>query len=255
MSRILILAYGIFSYATFLGVFLYAIGFLGNIFVPNSIDAEPTSSVWTALAINVGLLGLFAVQHSVMARPAFKKMWTKIVPEPAERATYVLFSNLAMIALFALWQPMGGMVWEVSGEPWNAIIMATYFVGWGILFYATCLINHFDLFGLRQVWLHFQRKPYTRLEFREPGLYSYVRHPIYVGWLMIFWATPVMTMAHLLFCLMTTAYILIAIRLEERDLVDAIGDDYRSYRKRVPMLMPRFGKETQPQARKAELRS
>lgn len=254
MSRILILAYGLFSYAMFLGVFLYAIGFLGNIYVPNSIDAEPSSSFWTALGINVGLLGLFAVQHSVMARPAFKKMWTKIVPEPAERATYVLFSNIAMIAMFALWQPMGGMVWDVAAQPWNAIIMATYFVGWGILFYATCLINHFDLFGLRQVWLHFQRKPYTRLEFREPGLYSHVRHPIYVGWLMIFWATPVMTMAHLLFCLMTTAYILIAIQLEERDLVDAIGDDYRSYRKRVPMLMPRLGKKPDTLGRKATLR-
>ena len=241
MSRTLILLYGIFSYVIFLGVFVYSIAFLGNFYIPNSIDAAPTMAFWPALAINLGLLGLFAVQHSVMARPAFKRAWTKIVPEAAERSTYVLFSNLAMIALFLFWQPMGGSVWTVEAEPWRAAIIGVYFLGWGVLFYATWLINHFDLFGLRQIWYHFRGTTPPEMTFKVPGMHKWVRHPIYVGWLIIFWATPTMTVAHLVFAVMTTAYILIAIQLEEKDLVDEFGDDYRAYQKDVGMLLPKVG--------------
>ncbi len=241
MSRTLILAYGILSYLVFFGVFLYSIAFIGNFYIPNSMDAAPSMAFWPALAINLVLLAGFAVQHSVMARPAFKKAWTKIIPEAAERSTYVLFSNLAMIAFFLFWQPMGGTVWTVEAEPYRAIIFGVYFLGWGVLFYATWLINHFDLFGLRQVWYHFRGETPPEMKFRVPGMHKWVRHPIYVGWLIIFWATPTMTVAHLVFALMTTAYILIAIRFEEADLVDEFGDDYRAYQKDVGMLLPKVG--------------
>ncbi len=241
MSRTLIFAYGLLSYVIFLGVFVYAIAFLGNFYLPNSIDADPTAPFWQALAINLGLLGVFAVQHSVMARPVFKRAWTRIVPEAAERSTYVLFSNLAMIALFAFWEPMGGSIWTVTAEPWRTLIIGLYFVGWGVLFYATWLINHFDLFGLRQIWYHFRKQTPPPMKFRVPGMHKYVRHPIYVGWLIIFWATPTMTVAHFVFAVMTTAYILIAIQFEEKDLVDEFGDDYRTYQKEVGMLVPKLG--------------
>lgn len=238
MSRYLIFAYGVASYLIFLGVFVYAIAFLGNLYIPNSIDADPASPVWQAVIINLALLGGFAVQHSLMARPAFKRWWTRMIPPPAERSTYVLFSNFAMIALFALWQPIGGVIWDVSSQPTRSIILAVYFIGWAILFYATCLLNHFELFGLRQIWHHLRGDPMPTARFREPGMYKHVRHPIYVGWLIIFWATPTMTIAHLLFAVMTSAYILIAVQLEERDLVDELGEDYRAYQRRVPMIIP-----------------
>lgn len=246
MSRTLILAYGILSYAIFFGVFLYSIAFLGNFYIPNSMDAAPTMAFWPALAINLALLAGFAVQHSVMARPAFKRAWTKIVPEAAERSTYVLFSNLAMIALFVFWQPMGGSVWTVEAEPFRTIIFALYFLGWGVLFYATWLINHFDLFGLRQVWYNFRGTTPPEMTFRVPGMHKWVRHPIYVGWLIIFWATPTMTVAHLVFAVMTTAYIVIAIQFEEKDLVDEFGDDYRDYQKDVGMLLPKVSGPNTP---------
>ena len=247
MSRTLIFAYGILCYAMFLGIFVYSIAFLGNFYIPNSIDADPTLPFWQALAINLGLLGVFAVQHSVMARPAFKRMWTTIVPEAAERSTYVLFSNLAMILLFVFWQPMGGSVWTLTEDPARAIMIGLYFLGWGILFYATWLINHFDLFGLRQVWHHWRGTTPPEMKFRVPGMHKYVRHPIYVGWLIIFWATPTMTVAHLVFALMTTAYIVIAIQFEEKDLVDEFGDDYRQYQQDVGMLLPKMS-DTKPTA-------
>ena len=239
-KRSLAMAYGLGSYAVFLGVFLYAIGFIGNILVPKSIDAAPEASFGTALLINLGLLTLFAVQHSGMARPAFKRWWTRIVPRPLERSTYVLLSSLALIALFAFWQPMGGVVWHVEGELARAMILGVYFLGWGVVLLATFLINHFDLFGLRQAWLHFVGQEYTRLKLEEPLLYRYVRHPLYVGWLMVFWAAPTMTLAHLVFALVTTVYILVAIQWEERDLVNEHGRAYEEYRRRVPMLIPRF---------------
>jgi protein-S-isoprenylcysteine O-methyltransferase Ste14 len=238
MKRLGIFVYGVFCYAIFFITFLYAIGFLGNVLVPEGIDSVRQVPFATALIVNLGLLALFALQHSVMARPAFKRWWTRFVPQSAERSTYVLFSSLAMILLFALWQPMGGMIWNVDSPVARAIIYAAFGFGWVLLLVSTFLINHFDLFGLRQVWLVLLNKPYTTLEFGTPFLYRYVRHPLYVGWLFTFWAAPTMTAAHLVFALATTAYILIAIQFEERDLV-AAHPEYAEYRRRVPMLIPK----------------
>lgn len=241
LGRLLILLYGIASYALFFATFLYAIGFIGNLWVPKSIDAVPGVPLWQALLTNLGLLGLFAVQHSVMARPAFKRWWTRIVPEPAERSTYVLLSSLALIALFVYWQPMGGVVWNVEMPLARGLIHGVYAAGWVLILLSTFLINHFDLFGLRQAWLHARGVPYQPLRFGTPWLYRYVRHPLYVGWLLAFWATPGMTITHLLFALATSAYILVAIRFEERDLV-AAHPEYAGYRREVPMLVPRLGR-------------
>jgi methanethiol S-methyltransferase len=237
MKRFAAFLYGVICYAVFFGVFLYAIGFIGNLWVPKSMDSPREVALVEALLINLGLLALFAVQHSVMARPAFKRWWTRIIPEPVERSTYVLFSSLALIALFWWWQPMGGVVWEITSAAGVNAMYLVYAAGWALLLYCTFLIDHFDLFGLRQVWLYARGKPYTAVPFRTPWLYRQVRHPLYVGWLMIFWATPTMTVAHLVFAVMTTAYILVAIQLEERDLI-AAHPEYADYRRRVPMLLP-----------------
>lgn len=237
MKRLPLFLYGVLCYAVFFAVFLYAIGFIGNLWVPKSMDSPAEVPFLEALLIDLGLLGLFAVQHSVMARPAFKRWWTRTIPEPAERSTYVLFSSLALIALFWWWQPMGGIVWEVSSSAGTSLMYTIYAAGWVLLLYCTFLIDHFDLFGLRQVWLYWRGRAYTPVPFRTPWLYRQVRHPLYVGWLMIFWATPVMTVAHLVFAVMTTAYILVAIQLEERDLI-ASHPEYADYRRRVPMLLP-----------------
>ncbi|MET0581295.1 MAG: methanethiol S-methyltransferase [Pseudoxanthomonas sp.] len=237
MKRISILLYGVVCYAVFFATFLYAIGFIGNLWVPKAMDSVPTTSVGGAVLIDLGLLALFALQHSVMARPAFKRLWTRIIPESAERSTYTLLSSLALILLFWLWSPIGGVVWEVRNEAARVAIHAAYAFGWALLLYTTFLLNHFDLFGLRQVWLQFRGRPYTHLPFKTPTVYRWVRHPLYVAWLFTFWATPTMTVTHLLFALMTTAYILIAIQLEERDLVAALPE-YADYRKQVPMLIP-----------------
>jgi methanethiol S-methyltransferase len=242
MKRLPIFLYGAICYAVFFAVFLYAIGFIGNLWVPKSMDSPREVGLTEALLINLGLLGLFAVQHSVMARPAFKRWWTRIVPQPAERSTYVLFSSLALIALFWFWQPMGGVIWKFTSAAGVNAMYLVYGAGWALLLYCTFLIDHFDLFGLRQVWLHLRGKPYTAVPFRTPWLYRQVRHPLYVGWLMIFWATPTMTVAHLVFAIMTTVYILVAIQLEERDLI-AAHPEYADYRRRVPMLLP-FVKRT-----------
>lgn len=237
MKRLLIFLYGIVSYAVFFGTFLYAVGFIGNFAVPKSMDSAREIPLVTALLIDAGLLTLFALQHSIMARPAFKRWWTRIVPEPAERSTYVLFSSLALIVLFAFWQPLGGVVWEVTSPLGRAALYAAYAFGWGLVLVSTFLINHFDLFGLRQVWLQLLGRPYRALAFVTPAPYRLVRHPLYVGWLFAFWATPVMTVTHLFFAIATTAYILIAIQLEERDLV-AAHPEYEQYRRSVPMLIP-----------------
>ena len=241
MKRIAAFIYGVVCYAIFFGTFLYAIGFVGDLFVPKSIDSAPESPLGQALLINALLLGLFAVQHSVMARPAFKRWWTRFVPKPVERSTYVLFSSLALIALFVHWQPMGGVIWDVQDPIGQAVLYGLFAFGWGLVLVATFLINHFDLFGLRQVWLYLRGKEYRPLNFGTPALYKIVRHPLYVGWFFAFWATPTMTVAHLFFALLTTAYILIAIRFEERDLVAEHGARYSEYRKQVPMLVPRLG--------------
>ena len=237
MKRLPLFLYGVASYAVFFAVFLYAIGFIGNLWVPKSMDSPRDVPLTAALLINLGLLGLFAVQHSVMARPWFKRWWTRFVPQAAERSTYVLFSSVCLIALFWFWQPMGGVVWDIQSPAGINTMYIVYAAGWLLLLYSTFLINHFDLFGLRQVWLHLMGKPYTPVPFASPWLYRQVRHPLYVGWLMIFWATPTMTVAHLVFAIMTTAYILVAIQFEEHDLVSE-HPEYRDYRQRVPMLIP-----------------
>lgn len=242
MSRIAILIYGIVSYLIFFGTFLYSIGFIGDLFVPKTIDSEPTSAVGVAVAINMALLSLFAVQHSGMARPAFKRWWTKIVPRPAERATYTLLSSLVLIATYALWQPIGGTVWHVESEAGRGVLTALYFGGWATVLYATALIDHFDLFGLRQVWLNFRGEEYTHKPFGTPGAYKWIRHPLYIGWLTVFWAAPTMSIGHLLFTVVCTGYILLAVIVEEKDLVEHFGETYRRYQKTTPMFFPRFGR-------------
>lgn len=237
MKRTLVLLYGVVCYAVFFATFLYDIAFLGNFTISNSIDAAPTTTIGRAIAINIALLAVFALQHSIMARPAFKRWWTRFVPAPAERSTYVLFSSLALILLFWQWQPIGAVIWQVDSPVGKGMLYAAYASGWILLLIATFLINHFDLFGLRQSWLYFRGRSYTEIAFRTPSLYKLVRHPLYVGWLLTFWCTPTMTAAHLLFALMTTAYILIAIQLEERDLTRAFPE-YESYRRKVPALIP-----------------
>jgi len=237
-KRIAVFIYGVLSYAAFFLTFLYAVGFLGNYLVPRSLDSAIQAPFWQALLIDVLLLGIFAVQHSVMARPAFKRVLTRVIPEAAERSTYVLMSSLALIALFAFWQPIGGVIWNVTSPALREAVNGLFFFGFGLVLMSTLLINHFDLFGLRQVWLYLVGKPYTQLEFRTPLFYQYVRHPLYVGWFISFWATPTMTGAHLVFAIMTSAYMLTAIRWEERDLLAVHGKDYENYRKQVPKLIP-----------------
>jgi protein-S-isoprenylcysteine O-methyltransferase Ste14 len=241
-NRLAAFLYGVISYLVFFASFLYAIGFLINVGVPKGIDAGRQTSLLYAIAVNCGLLTLFAVQHSVMARPWFKRAWTKFVPEPVERSTYTLFSSLILLLLFWKWEPIGGVIWSVEQPGARYLVLGFYALGWAILLLATFLINHFDLFGLRQVWLYLLGKPYTQLQFNTPLLYRYVRHPLYVGWLMIFWSAPVMTAAHLLFAVATTAYILLAIQWEEHDLVQ-MHPEYAEYRRRVPMLIPGTGKK------------
>jgi methanethiol S-methyltransferase len=238
LDRFATFIYGVMSYIIFFGTFLYAVGFIGNLFVPKSIDSGPSGPPGEALLINAGLLSLFAFQHSLMARPWFKRAWTRLVPRPAERSTYVLFSSVALIVLFWQWRPMGGVVWDVEGTAPRVILQGLCVMGWLLVLGSTFLINHFDLFGLRQVYLFLLGREYTQLPFGTPALYGHVRHPLYLGWLFAFWAAPTMTAAHLVFATATTLYILVAIQLEERDLVRLHGDEYRRYQKRVPMILP-----------------
>jgi len=258
LKRVAVFAYGVACYGVFLATFLYAVGFIGNLVVPKTMDSPARTPFLYALGIDVLLLGIFAVQHSVMARPWFKRAWTRVVPEPAERSTYVLLSSLALIALFAFWQPLGGTIWNIENPTGRLVIYQLFGLGFGVVLIATFLINHFDLFGLRQVWLYLTGQPYTELTFRTPLFYKYIRHPLYVGWFMAFWFTPTMTGAHLLFAVMTTAYILLAIRWEENDLIASHGESYIRYRESVPMFLPNGStirkvdtKANQPVAEKA----
>jgi methanethiol S-methyltransferase len=237
MKRWLIFFYGVACYAIAFVTLLYAIGFVGNLWVPKSIDSAPRLPLGLALLIDGVLLGLFAIQHSVMARPGFKRWWTRIVPQEAERSTYILFASIALVIMFVYWEPLGGSVWDVQSPLAQQLLYGGFAFGWFLVFLSTFLINHFDLFGLRQIWLQLLGKPYRPLPFKTPMLYRIVRHPLYVGLLLAFWSTPIMTLTHLVFAIATTAYILIAIQLEERDLL-AEHPEYARYRKRVPMLVP-----------------
>ena len=238
--RISIFLFGLISYAIFLGVFLYAAAFMSNWLAPKSIDSGAPAELPLALLGNLGLLGVFALQHSVMARPGFKRWWTRLVPSEAERSVYVLASSVAMIALFAFWQPLQGSVWRLEGDLARGLAWAGMALGIATILYSTFLIDHFDLFGLRQSWLALRGRAYVPRPFATPGLYRYVRHPLYVGWFLFFWSTPDMTLGHLLMALGSSAYILVAIVFEERDLLLHFGADYRAWRARTPLFLPRF---------------
>lgn len=238
MKRFIIFLYGVISYVLFLVAFLYAIGFVGNMLVPKSIDSGLESSIGYSLLINLLLLSLFAIQHSVMARPWFKRAWTKIIPKPAERSTYVLLSSLILILMYWQWQPMTGVVWDISGSTGASILNILFWIGWGIVLTATFIINHFELFGLHQVMNYLTKKEFVPPHFTERGYYKHVRHPIMFGFLVAFWAAPTMTIGHLLFTVMTTGYIIVGVLFEENDLRNYFGQKYVQYAQRVPMLIP-----------------
>ena len=238
MGRTLAFLYGVISYLVFFGSFLYAIGFVGNIVVPKSIDSGAAGPLVPSLIIDAVLLGLFAIQHSVMARQGFKRWWTQFIPKPIERSTYVLLSSLLLALLFWQWQPILSVIWNVTNPIGSLVLMVIFWAGWLLVLASTFVINHFDLFGLRQVYLFQKGKQYTELVFKKRLFYHFVRHPLLLGFMIAFWATPKMTLGHLVFAFATTAYMLIAIQLEERDMANVHGDAYREYKREVSMLIP-----------------
>ncbi|MFC1685120.1 methanethiol S-methyltransferase [Pseudomonadota bacterium] len=244
IKKTLTLSYGVIAYTLFFAVFNYAILFIGNILVTPSLDSVGHDNLAQALLIDIGLLTAFALQHSIMARPAFKRFVTRIIPEQIERSTFVLASSLLLGAIIYLWQPLGGVIWQIENPTAVAALYALFGIGWGILFLASFQINHFDLFGLRQVWLYFRGKPYTHLPFNTPWLYRHMRHPLYVGMMIGLWAAPTMTVAHLVFALLCTGYIFVGARLEEKDLEKALPE-YRQYKTEVPMFIPKIGSKAQ----------
>ena len=243
LKRTAILLYGTAVYLFFFSTFVYFIGFVGNFFVPISVDVGPSVPLTQALAINVLLVALFAVQHTIMARTGFKLWVTKIIPQPAERSTFVLFATSVLALLMVLWKPIPTVLWDVSGSTWGSVLIGTFLLGWVILFWSTFLINHFDLFGLRQVVICFQQKNYEPVKFDTPVLYRYVRHPMYVGLFIALWATPTMTVGHLVLAGSMTFYTLIGIHFEERSLSRLLGEDYREYQRQVSMIIPRMPKK------------
>lgn len=242
MGRVLALAYGGAAYVVFLGTFLYAIGFVSGHVVPKTIDSGAVLPFGEALLIDMVLLSIFALQHSVMARKPFKRWWTRVVPPAVERSTYVLLASLVLILVFWQWRPLPAVIWHVTEPALSFGLMGLASAGWLLVLLSTFLINHFELFGLHQVVLNLLKRPAAEPKFRTPFLYKVVRHPLYLGFIIAFWATPLMTAGHLLFAGVTTSYILIAIALEERDLIDVFGDEYRRYRERVAMLVPFWGR-------------
>ncbi|MCG8378572.1 MAG: isoprenylcysteine carboxylmethyltransferase family protein [Proteobacteria bacterium] len=238
MNKHLVMLYGVVSYLLFFIIFLYLIAFVGNFIVPKTIDSGEVGSLIPSIIINVILLLIFAFQHSVMARPAFKAWLTKYIPASIERSTYVMFTNIALLLIFMFWQPMPELIWNIESSIGSLILNGIFWLGWIIVLLSTFMINHFDLFGLRQVYINFKGQEYSHLEFRKVGLYKLCRHPIMLGIVIAIWATPAMSIGHLLFAVVLTMYIYIALQFEERDLVNFFGDTYKQYQAKVPMLFP-----------------
>ncbi len=238
MNRILAFIYGVVCYLIALIAFIYSMGFIGNLILPKTLDSNLDSSLIKGLLIDILLIGLFGIQHSLMARQSFKKWWTKIIPEPIERSTYVLMSGLTLLLLFWQWHSLGGIIWNIQNPIIYNIIYGIFALGWLIVFLSTLMINHFDLFGLRQVYLYWRGQEYENLGFRTPGFYKYSRHPIMFGFVIVFWAAPLMTISHLVFAMGTTIYVLVGIKLEEVDMISFYGNLYQEYRQQVSMLIP-----------------